>query len=116
MVVALAELSNVRVTAYRSVPQQTDNSPFITSIGHRVSQQGCAVSPDFLGTGEICYGDAVKIDGVGIRIVNDVTHPRLKRTIDVWVSSFLAEKQMGVRKAQKVVVVKSPNRFCKKGN
>lgn len=114
LAVALAELSNVRITAYRSVPQQTDSTPFITSIGHRVSQQGCAVSPDLMASGEACYGDAITIDGIGLKIVNDTTHPRLKRTIDVWTATYAEEKKMGIRKAQRVVVVKSPTRFCTK--
>ena len=113
-------VKGIRITAYRSVPKQTDSSPYITSLGHRVSQQGVAVSPDLMESGEICYGDVVILpssipaEGMSARVVNDVTHPRLKRTTDVWVSSYSMEKRMGIRKQQSVVVVKSPNRFCEK--
>lgn len=109
-----------RLTAYRSVPSQTDSTPYTTSIGHRVSQQGIAVSPDLMASDEVCYGDAVILpfglpdEGMSIRIVNDVMAAKNKQSMDVWVSSYLAEKRIGVRTNQSIRVVKSLNRACGK--
>ena len=104
----------VTVTSYRSVPNQTDDTPFITSIGHRTSQEGCAVSPNLMNSETLCYGNAVYIPNIGIRVVNDVTHPRLKNLIDVWVLEHEDESRVGVRKNQTVTVWESPQRRCKK--
>ncbi len=105
----------VRVTAYRSVSNQTDDSPFITSIGHRTSQEGVAVSPDLLKSRSACYGDVVIIPGVGTRIINDVMALRHRRSFDVWVSTLSDEKNFGVKRLD-IQVIKSPNRYCKKGD
>lgn len=105
------ELLNVRVTSYRAIKEQTDDTPNWTSIGHHVHSFGAAVSPDMLKTGEVCYGDAVSIPGIGIRVVNDTTHPRLKRTIDVFVDSKAEEQQIGIRHP-KVQHIRSDRRFC----
>ena len=112
LIVAVA-LGTATITSYRSVPEQTDSTPFITSIGQHVSEAGAAVSPDFLNSGDICYGDAVIVDGHGIRYVNDTTHPRLKKTIDLWVKDYKSEKKVGITK-RKIWVLKSSKRFCKK--
>lgn len=73
-------------TSYRSVPNQTDNSPFITSIGEHCYNGGAAISQDKLC--KVCrrahkrckepsdvryihYGDCLYIEGIGFKIVND---------------------------------------------
>jgi len=99
------------VTSYQAVKEQTDDTPNWTSIGHHVHSFGAAVSPDMLKSGEVCYGDAVSIPGIGILVVNDTTHPRLKRTIDVFVDSKTDEKQIGVRHP-KVQLIRSNKRYC----
>ncbi len=85
----------VSITSYRSVPSQTDSSPFITSIGERVHPHGIAVSQNLLKRwgGPLNYGDMVYIEGVGFKIVNDVMNPRHKNAIDVWVTDLNAEKK-----------------------
>ena len=82
------------VTAYRSVPAQTDNSPFITSIGHSTHPFGCAVSPDLLATGKVKYGDFLIIEGVGGCVVNDITNSRHTNLIDKWVPDYQSEKAL----------------------
>lgn len=100
-------LGTLTVTSYRSVPEQTDDSPFITSTGDRVHQDGCAVSRDLLKKwgGPIDYGDVLYIEGYGFKIVNDTMHPRIKRHVDMWVPTYQDEKAVGVRKI-KIYLIK----------
>ena len=108
------------LTSYRSVPEQTDSTPFNTSTGAHVRAGGVAVSRDLLcsdcrrlhrrcvcpvGTGQVHYGDWLYIDGVGYFEVNDVmgsyTSRKVKgkwvRTpihnhIDIWCATLAEEK------------------------
>lgn len=80
-------LGNLYVTSYRSVPTQTDSSPWITATGERVTVRGCAVSQDFITSGELKYGDLLYIEGIGYRFINDTMNKRCKHQIDVWVLS-----------------------------
>ena len=102
------------LTSYRSVPEQTDNSPFYTSIGHRVSQQGAAISTDLLASGTVCYGDVLLIPGIGARVANDVMNPRHKKHIDIWVATEAEEAAIGWRNNVPMTVIQSPTRRCKK--
>ena len=95
-------LGSMVLTSYRSVPNQTDSSPYITSIGERVNPSGIAVSRDLLTRwgGPLNYGDYVYIEGVGIKRVNDCMHERHTKSIDVWVGSFKEEKEFGVKRGR----------------
>lgn len=104
-------IGNLQVTAYRSTPNQTDSSPWLTSIGERVTVRGLAVSPDLLkkNGGPLDYGDLVYVEGTGYRFVNDVMHPRHKRAIDMWVPTYQEEKKFDEKykgKKLKVYLVK----------
>lgn len=101
----------VTLTSYRSVPEQTDSTPYITSRGTRVNSHTLAVSQDLL-EGEACYGDAVYIPGFGFKIVEDVMNARHNKSMDMWVASHDQEKGVGVRRLH-VYVVRSPNRDCR---
>lgn len=96
MIVTL--LGNFTVTSYRSVPEQTDDSPFITSIGHRTHPNGVAVSQDLLKSGAVRYGDIVYIDGHGFKVVNDTMNPRHRNHVDIWVATKAEESAIGVQK------------------
>lgn len=85
------------VTSYRSIPSQTDNSPFHTSIGERTHPGGCAVSRDLLNK-EAPYGTYLYIDGIGLCRVNDTMNERHRRAVDLWVATYEQEKQIGVRR------------------
>lgn len=102
--------SHMAVTAYRSIPSQTDSSPNYTSIGDRTHKGGVAVSRDLLTRwkGPLNYGDYIYVDGMGIYQVNDcmgdttydkVTHKRYKirQHIDIWVASHDEEKKVGTQ-------------------
>jgi len=108
------------LTSYRSVREQTDDTPFNTSTGAHVRAGIVAVSRDLLcvncrrlhercacpvGTGQLHYHDWIYIDGVGYFEVLDVmgsyTSHKVKgrwvRTpitnhLDIWVGSLAEEK------------------------
>ncbi len=113
---ALLLIGTLTVTSYRSVPSQTDDSPFLTSTGEHVHNAGVAVSVDLLcplsygktkkhsaarcqyKDTRLHYGDWVYVKQAGLKVVFDVMHPRHRRSIDVWVKTYQDEKTWGVRK------------------
>lgn len=95
MIVTL--MGSMTVTSYRSVPEQTDSSPYYTSIGHRTHPNGVAVSQDLLASGAIKYGDLIYIQGYGFKIVNDTMNPRHKNHVDMWVETKAQESAVGVK-------------------
>jgi len=94
MLIETLVLGQLMVTAYRSVPEQTDDSPFITSIGERVTKFGCAVSQDLLKSGDVKYGDYICIEGIKCCLVNDTMNARHTRWADVWVATYNEEKAL----------------------
>lgn len=101
LILAIALLGDFNVTAYQSVPNQTDRSPFTTSIGERTSPHGVAVSQDLLDNGTVKYGDLLYVEDVGWRIVNDCMNERHKNRFDVWVQNDEAERQFHKRFANR---------------
>lgn len=89
-------IASATITAYRSVPEQTDASPFITATGERVCSDGVAVSQDLLvqNGGPIAYGDWVYIDGIGIKRVNDTMNRRHRLWFDLWVKTKEEESRI----------------------
>ncbi len=116
LVLSAILIGSLTATSYRSVPNQTDDSPFVTSTGERVHKHGVAVSRDLLERwgGPIKYGDWVYIEGYGFKVVNDCMNERHKNRIDIWVASYEEEKAVGVRKA-KVWLVKPILKEAKHG-
>lgn len=92
-VLTLILVANVSITAYRSVPSQTDNSPYHTSTGERVCQDGVAISQDLLKSGKVKYGDWLYIPGIGLKRAKDCMHHRHKNSVDVWVGSLKEEQE-----------------------
>lgn len=86
-------IGTFNVTSYRSVVEQTDDSPFITSIGQRVCGHGIAVSQDMLKSRAVKYGDWVYVENVGMKQINDTMNIRHKNRFDVWVSSLKEERE-----------------------
>lgn len=88
-------IGNFKVTSYRSVPEQTDESPNYTSIGEKVHSRGVAVSRDLLkkNGGPLNYGDLVYIESVGFKFINDTMNARHKRRFDVWVQDLEDEQE-----------------------
>lgn len=92
-------IGSMTITSYRSVHSQTDNSPFITSIGEHVHPHGVAVSRDLLSRwgGSLNYGDTIFIEGYGLKVVNDVMNARHKQSVDIWVATLNDERKVGIR-------------------
>lgn len=106
-VLTLILVANVTITSYRSVPSQTDSSPFTTSIGEKVCKDGIAVSQDLLKSGKVKYGDWLYIPGIGLKRVNDCMHHRWTNRADVWVATLQQEKDFHAKwKGKKVKVYK----------
>lgn len=113
-------LGVLTLTSYQPIPEQTDSTPNITSIGHQVHPFGAAVSRDLLATDQACYGDVLYIDGYGLRVINDTmgTHtyrtkpstPQLK-WVDILVMNRAEESLVNIQK-RRVWVIKSPVRAC----
>lgn len=57
------------------------------------------MSPDLLHS-VAPYGTYLYVDGVGICKVNDVTNPRHRNHVDLWVPTHQAEKAFGVKRAR----------------
>jgi hypothetical protein len=119
-------IGSLTVTSYRSVPQQTDSSPYHTSTGAHVEPGGAAISRDLLCgacrklhkrckhpeyTKKIHYGDWLFISGYGFRFVNDcmsnTTDIRVKgkkkkrlilNQVDIWVKNYQEEKIINIKK------------------
>lgn len=87
-------LGTMTATAYRSVPEQTDNSPFITATGGRVHRDGVALSRNLLKRwgGPVNYGDIVYIEDIGFKVVNDSMNKRHFNHVDIWVKTYKEEK------------------------
>lgn len=98
--VLIVLLGTMSITSYRPVPAQTDHTPTITSIGDRTTKYGVAVSQDLLESGEVRYGDVLRVEGLGLRVVNDCMARRHKRSVDLLVLTHAEEKRIGVRRGR----------------
>ncbi len=114
-------LGTYRVTAYQSLPEQTDDTPFITSTGEHVCNDGVAASRDLLKSGKIKYGDWIYIEGTGLKRVNDslndtecvrrnekgkcVERKPIRNQWDIWVPSRAEESKVWKKYGNKPVRV-----------
>jgi 3D (Asp-Asp-Asp) domain-containing protein len=110
----------VRSTAYNSIPNQTDLSPFHTSTGARTRYGIIALSRDLLK--RIPYGSKVRLQDNGswkngrgygkynamlkdtVFVVEDTMHPRKSGTVDVWLPARDRAMQWGVRSLKMQIV------------
>jgi 3D (Asp-Asp-Asp) domain-containing protein len=110
----------VRSTAYNSISNQTDSSPWITSTGARTRYGIIALSRDLLR--RIPYGSKVRLEDKGswnsgrgygkynamlkdtVFVVEDTMHPRKRGTVDVWLPARNHALQWGVRKLNLQIV------------
>lgn len=121
-------ISELTVTSYRSIPKQTDSSPYHTSTNAVVQPGGVAVSRDLLCGAcrklhkrckhpeykkRIHYGDWLYVKQYGFRFVNDcmsdtssirvkgkVKKRLIRNQIDLWVGSYQEEKAVNVKKLE----------------
>jgi 3D (Asp-Asp-Asp) domain-containing protein len=111
---------SVRSTAYNSIPNQTDSSPFHTATGARTRYGIIALSRDLLR--RFPYGSKVTLEDVGswrsgrgygkynvmlkntVFVVEDTMHPRKRGTVDVWLPARRQAMQWGVRRLNMQIV------------
>lgn len=100
-------IGNLIGTSYRSVPEQTDASPNFTATGEKTCGHGIAVSLDLLRShgGPLEFGDDVYIEGIGLKVVNDVMNRRHKQRIDIWVATYKEEKEFDLKFGNKKLKV-----------
>ena len=92
--VRVAQTINVIVTAYSSTPDQTDDTPFITTSGNWVRD-------GIVATNLLPMGTKIKITevyGDRMLVVDDRMHPRKKMNVDIWFSSYVEAKNFGVKR------------------
>ena len=110
----------LKSTAYNSLANQTDRTPFITATGARTRFGVIALSRDMLRT--VPYGSLVRIEDLGswnsgrgrglynrmlskvLFQVEDTMHPRKVRTVDVWFYSRSQALQWGARQVKLTIV------------
>lgn len=95
----------VLLTAYASVPEQTDEDPFITASG-RFVRDGI-IAANFLP-----FGTKVKIPelfGDKIFTVEDRMHRRFSERVDIWMPSANEAVKFGIRQAEIVILDKNGN-------
>lgn len=128
LVAVMVLIGNLTVTSYRSVPKQTDSTPYSTSTNAQVEPGGVAISRDLLCGAcrklhkrcahpeyekKIHYGDWLFVEGYGFRFVNDcmsdtssirvkgkVKRRLITNQIDLWVRTYNEEKTVGVKKLE----------------
>ncbi|MCR4312575.1 MAG: hypothetical protein NUV56_04815 [Candidatus Uhrbacteria bacterium] len=83
----------VAATAYNSLPEQTDSTPFITASGTHVRMG--VIAANFLP-----MGTRVRIPeyfGDQVFVVEDRMNPRYTKRIDIWMEHIEDARQFGVR-------------------
>ncbi len=91
---------NVWLTAYSSVPEETDSSPFITAT-NKVVQDG------FIAANFLPFGTKVKIPeffGDKVFAVEDRMSRRKDDFMDIWMSSKEKAIEFGIHRAEVIVV------------
>lgn len=100
--VIFKNIGHMKITAYSSTPDQTDDSPFIMASGKHVYDG--AVAANFLPLGTKVkmpdlYGDKVFT-------VEDRMHPRFSDRMDIWMATRSEASRFGLRRARIEVVMK----------
>lgn len=86
----------VRITAYSSTPEETDDTPFTTAMNTTVRDG--IIAANFLP-----FGTKVRIPslfGQKVFVVEDRMHPRMTNVVDVWMPSKQMARQFGLANTQ----------------
>jgi 3D (Asp-Asp-Asp) domain-containing protein len=92
------------ITAYNSLPGQTDDTPCITANNFNVCEHGIE---DTIAINSLRFGTKVKIPelfGDRIFIVRDRMNKRYTTRIDVWMKSYEDAKKFGIKYARIEIV------------
>ena len=91
---------SMKITAYSSTPDETDDTPFITATGMRVRD-------GIVATNMLPFGTKVKIPslfGDKIFVVEDRMAKRMVGVLDIWMPTKNAALRFGVTHANVVLV------------
>lgn len=98
----------VEVSAYNSVPSQTDGSPLVGAWGDSLSkrQKSVAVSRDLIALG-LKHNTKVMIEGLpGVYLVRDKMAARWTKRVDIYMDDKVEKaKKWGVKKLRIVYAV-----------
>lgn len=100
--VIFKNIGYVKITAYSSTPDQTDDSPFIMASGKHVYDG--AVAANFLS-----LGTKVKMPdlyGNKVFTVEDRMHSRFSDRMDIWMATRSEASRFGLKHARIEVVMK----------
>jgi len=95
---------SMRITAYASVPNETDSTPFITADGSHVA-------PGEAASNILPFGTKIEIPalfGDEIFTVHDRMSTRIKNTIDIWMPTVRQALVFGAEHAE-IIVLGSPS-------
>lgn len=96
----VTQVLDMRITAYASVPEETDDTPFITA-------NGTVVHDGIVASNILPFGTKIQIPalfGGKIFTVEDRTNRRIKNTIDIWMTSKAKAVRFGANNASVVVL------------
>jgi len=99
----------MRVTAYSSSPDETDNTPFTTAMGTEVRD-------GIVATNALPFGTKIKIPslfGDKIFTVEDRMNKRIKNTVDVWMAGKIKALKFGANYADIVIMGKTASKTQK---
>ena len=91
---------SMRITAYASVPEETDDTPFITANGTRVHD-------GIVASNILPFGTKIQIPalfGEKIFTVEDRMSKRIGNTIDIWMPTKLDAVDFGVTHTSVIVL------------
>ncbi len=104
------ETYTVTMTAYNAVPEQTDSSPEFTSIGAYTNPEIIATRSRDLAD-ELPYGTVIAVlpatttpncgykfvsDKIGLRVIGDAMHSRMRNKIDILMDTEPIKAQNGL--------------------
>jgi 3D (Asp-Asp-Asp) domain-containing protein len=98
----VAYTGSVTATAYNSLPNQTDDSPWTTASGTR-----CRTG--VIASNHLPMGTKVMIEGFGDKVftVEDRMNKRYYRRIDIWFRDYGQARRFGVKKVKYYVLAKA---------
>lgn len=93
---------SVIATAYNSLPNQTDDSPWITASGTR-----CRTG--VIASNHLPLGTKVMIEGFGDKVftVEDRMNKRYYKRIDIWFRDLRQARRFGVKKVKYYILAKA---------
>jgi 3D (Asp-Asp-Asp) domain-containing protein len=95
----------LRITAYASVPDETDSTPFITA-------NGTYVHDGIVASNMLPFGTRIMIPslfGKKVFTVEDRMAPRFSQDVDIWMPSVGKAVYFGVHYAQVVIIPPGPS-------